>query len=197
LPLHHNHTLPLVDQVELFVKYGAHVLPHPAGETLATWWIGINDCGDAATNTTITDYNEFWEEQMNALFTSVAQATTSGRIHSHLFLNVPPKEREPSYLGDEVRSTAVIAQVQDFNTVFATSIEKFKKDHPQVAVLSYDAHAFFNRVLDDPEKYGFGNVTGYCSCPDDQYFWWNNGHPTENLHKFLAKDIEQLLVTGI
>lgn len=110
---------------------------------------------------------------MDALFTSAAQATTAGGIHSHLFINVPPKEREPSYLGDEARSTAVVAQVQGFNTAFTASVEKFKKDHKHTTVLSYDAHAFFNRVLADPVKYGFGNITGYCTCPDDTYFWYS------------------------
>jgi hypothetical protein len=50
LPLHHNYTIPLVDQVAQYVKYASKVLPHPKGKTLTAWWIGINDTGDVLNN---------------------------------------------------------------------------------------------------------------------------------------------------
>ena len=53
LPLHHDFTVPLIDQVAQYVEYAADVLPHPEGETLTAWWIGINDTGDTVGNTTV------------------------------------------------------------------------------------------------------------------------------------------------
>jgi len=50
LPLHHNFTVPLVDQVNQWVTYASKVIPHPVGETLTAWWIGINDTGDSLGN---------------------------------------------------------------------------------------------------------------------------------------------------
>lgn len=46
LPLHHNFTVDLVDEVKQWVQFASHVVPHPAAETLVAWWIGINDTGD-------------------------------------------------------------------------------------------------------------------------------------------------------
>jgi len=53
LPLHHEFTIPLVDQVDQWITYGSRVIPHPSDETLTTWWIGINDTGDSNRNTTV------------------------------------------------------------------------------------------------------------------------------------------------
>jgi hypothetical protein len=50
LPLHHNFTVPLVDQVTQYLDFASHVLPHPAGKTITAWWIGINDTGDVVNN---------------------------------------------------------------------------------------------------------------------------------------------------
>ena len=49
LPLHHDFTVPLIDQVAQYVEYAADVLPHPEGETLTAWWIGINDTAYVST----------------------------------------------------------------------------------------------------------------------------------------------------
>ena len=53
LPLHHPFTLPLVDQVRQWAINAADVVPHPVGETLTTWWIGINDTGDTVGNASV------------------------------------------------------------------------------------------------------------------------------------------------
>jgi hypothetical protein len=50
LPLHHNFTVPLIDQVKQYITYASYVLPHPKGRTLTAWWIGINDTGDTIGN---------------------------------------------------------------------------------------------------------------------------------------------------
>lgn len=95
LPLHHNYTVPLVDQVNQWVAYASVVLPHPPRETLTTWWIGINDTGDTTTNTTvrligvevinmhdcesiqITNFTAFWEEEMGSYFKAVVSIDIS------------------------------------------------------------------------------------------------------------------------
>lgn len=45
--------MPLVDQVQQWAANAASVVPHPAGATLATWWIGINDTGDTVGNASV------------------------------------------------------------------------------------------------------------------------------------------------
>ena len=63
LPLHHNFTIDLVDEVKQWVSYASNVVPHPAAETLVAWWIGINDTGDTLHNTTVCTYSSDLEEQ--------------------------------------------------------------------------------------------------------------------------------------
>jgi len=48
LPLHHNITTPLVDQVRQFVDNNVlSIIPKkPDSARLTAWWIGINDTGD-------------------------------------------------------------------------------------------------------------------------------------------------------
>lgn len=93
LPLHHNFTVDLVDEVKQWVQFASHVVPHPAAETLVAWWIGINDTGDtlnrnvcapascspdrpAYTRTaqlTETEFKAFWEQEMQSLFGAVVR----------------------------------------------------------------------------------------------------------------------------
>ena len=54
LPLHHNFTIDLVDEVKQWATFASDVVPHPANETLTAWWIGINDTGDSFRNSTVS-----------------------------------------------------------------------------------------------------------------------------------------------
>lgn len=42
-----------------------------------------------------------------------------------------------------------------------------------MTVLSFDAHAWFSRVLDTPAQHGFTNITGFCECTDPGFFWFS------------------------
>jgi len=76
LPLHHNFTVPLVDQVTQWVTYAKDVIPHPVKNTLTAWWIGINDTGGTVSNTTITDWTAFWNAE-EGLFWSIRSVSAS------------------------------------------------------------------------------------------------------------------------
>uniref|UniRef100_A0A8H7Y3P1 Carbohydrate esterase family 16 protein n=1 Tax=Psilocybe cubensis TaxID=181762 RepID=A0A8H7Y3P1_PSICU len=156
LPLHSNFTVPLVDQVKQWLEFAADIIPHPVDQTLTTWWIGINDTGDTLNNSTITDFNEFWEVEMSSYFNAVQSATNRG-LRTHLFINVPPEERSPSSLGNSTKASLVQTHINEFNAILANHISVFKASNP---VMSFDAHAWFNKVLDNPIPYGFTNTTG-------------------------------------
>ena len=57
LPLHHNFSVDLVDQVRQWALYASDVVPHPPEETLTAFWIGINDTGDTLQNTTVRPFD--------------------------------------------------------------------------------------------------------------------------------------------
>jgi len=193
LPLHHTFTTPLVNQVQQWVQFAADVIPHPSGETLTTWWIGINDTGDTLNNATILDFNAFWELEMTSYFNAVQQATDKG-LRTHLFLNVPPEERAPGSLGSATKAALLKEHIDEFNTILAEHIADFETANPDTTVMTFDAHTFFNTVLDSPTEFGFTNITGFCTCADPAgFFWFNTGHPTERVHKLLAGAIDAQL----
>ncbi|KAJ7288258.1 putative lysophospholipase [Mycena rebaudengoi] len=201
LPLHHDYTVPLVDQVNQWLTYASNVIPHPSGETLTAWWIGINDTGDTVSNASITDFPAFWETEMTSYFKAVQKAHDNG-LQTHLFINVPPEERAPGTLGSATKAAAMKTHIMQFNTILTNHVTMFKAANPgkscptnsTATVMTFDAHAWFNSVLDSPSTFGFTNVTGFCTCANPSgFFWYNTGHPTERVHKLLASAIEAQL----
>lgn len=96
-------------------------------------------------------------------------------LHKHLFLNVPPEERSPSSNGDPTKAAAQKAHIDMFNAAIEKHTRAFATSNPGktfmrvwfvsetllgVTVLTFDAHKWFNTVLDDPSSYGFSNTTG-------------------------------------
>jgi hypothetical protein len=193
LPLHHNFTIPLVDQVKQWATYAADVIPHPADETLTTWWIGINDTGDTVTNTTISDFTTFWNVEMASYFNAVQDATNGG-LRTHLFINIPPEERAPGSINSPTKAALLKEHITEFNTVLAAHVSAFENANPGTRVMTFDAHSWFNNVLDNPRSFGFTNTTGFCTCAQPTgFFWYNTGHPTEKVHELLALAIEDEL----
>ncbi|KAI0322350.1 hypothetical protein OF83DRAFT_1049465 [Amylostereum chailletii] len=193
LPLHHNFTVPLVDQVTQWVQYASEVIPPTSDDArLTAWWIGINDTGDVL-GMNITDFDAFWEAEMTSYFDAVENAYTHGLRGAHLFLNVPPEDRAPGHL-NTTNAAPEKQRVTEFNAALNTHLATFASGHPDLAVFAFDAHAWFTTVLDNPSTYGFGNVTGYCECTNTSYFWYNSGHPTERVHRLLADAISAQLM---
>ncbi|KAF7365144.1 Carbohydrate esterase family 16 protein [Mycena venus] len=190
LPLHHNFTIPLVDQVNQWVTYASKVIPHPTAETLTAWWIGINDTGDTLGNASIVSFPAFWEQEMASYFTTVQKAHDNG-LKTHLFINVPAEDRSPSIVDDPVKSATMKTHLSQFNSILANHVTAFKAANADATVMTFDSNAWFNMVLDSPAEFGFTNTTGFCTCADPAgFFWYNTGHPTERVHRLLADAIE-------
>ncbi|KAF9498977.1 putative lysophospholipase [Pleurotus eryngii] len=195
LPLHHDFTIPLADQVKQWASFVSKVLPKPPAETLTAWWIGLNDTGDTLNNATISDFTAFWRTEIESLFRSVNQAYEGGLSGAHLFINVPPEGRSPAHVGSSTGVT-LKGHIDLFNEVLSEHVDKFAATHPSASILRFDANAWFNEVLDHHEEYGFKNVTGFCHCPESGYFWYDSSHPTERVYELLADAIKRHLQEG-
>ncbi|KAH9846362.1 hypothetical protein C2E23DRAFT_582601 [Lenzites betulinus] len=190
LPLHHNFTIDLVDEVNQWAAYASDVVPHPPAETLVAWWIGINDTGDTLNlNLTEAGYKAFWELEMQSLFGAVQKAYDNDLRGTYLFFNVPPMERSPDHIGTAIAPTYK-QNILDYNAALAAHTAAFAQAHRDVTVLSFDAHTWFNTILDTAPEHGFKNITGFCECKDPDFFWFNTGHPTEHVHRLLAQAVE-------
>ena len=80
---------------------------------------------------------------------------------TYLFINVPPLDRSPGALAQDAAARATYAQhIAAYNAALAAHTAAFADAHGDVTVLSFDANAWFGRVLDDAGSFGFTNVTG-------------------------------------
>ncbi|KAJ7147031.1 hypothetical protein C8R43DRAFT_1129820 [Mycena crocata] len=209
LPLHHDYTVPMVQQVNQWLDYASKVIPHPGGQTLTAWWIGINDTGDTLGNASISDFNAFWEREMRSYFHAVQKAHDNG-LHTHLFINVPAEDRNPATVGSASKSAEMKTHILEFNTILANHVAAFKAANTDATVMTFDSNAWFNHVLNSPNEFGFTNVTGFCTCADPSGFFWysewlartlcpgrrssaDSGHPTERVHLLLAEAVEAKL----
>ncbi|RAH74351.1 SGNH/GDSL hydrolase family protein [Aspergillus aculeatinus CBS 121060] len=204
-PLHHNYTVSLVNQVTQFTTYGQPVLSRhiSAPQTLVAIWIGINDIGDSAKYA--VDFPAFYDTLITTLFASVQEIYAQG-YRSYLFVNLPPLDRTP---GNQALSQPYpnATQVAWYNDALARHAAAFHRNHTDTAVHLFDAHRTLSEIMDHPAAYGIVNTTNFCpgydqpdiawnyrayGCPTplEEYFWFNSGHLTSNVHRILADVLE-------
>jgi len=199
LPRHHNFTTSLVEQVAQWATFASDVLPHPEDETLTFWWIGINDTGDTLNNASITDFAAFWETEMIAYFNAVQMAFDNG-LQNHVFINVPPEDRSPSSLGDATNAAELKENIALFNAALLNHTAAFAAQNPDANVMNFDSNAVFSNILNNPAEFGFTNITGFLTSPDaskEGFFWYNDGHPTQAVHKLVAEALRSQLEAAV
>ncbi|EJU02931.1 hypothetical protein DACRYDRAFT_127577 [Dacryopinax primogenitus] len=190
---HHPFTLQMVDSVGQWAKYAARVLDLGGEHTLVAWWIGINDTGDSAGFTNITDWRAYWEEEMQYYFRAVSLVHSHG-LKNHFFINVPPEERSPAWVNGNPGAPTLKQHIELYNEVLAEAVKSWERETPGVNAFLFDAHGWWNELLNNYGQYGFENITGHCQCTDDTYFWYNTGHPDEKVHKLLAGEMDRQLL---
>ncbi|KAJ5938555.1 hypothetical protein N7466_001689 [Penicillium verhagenii] len=207
-PLHHNYTVPFVDQIKQYATYGHSTLSKflTTSETLVAVWIGINDVGDSAKYA--VDFPTFYANLTNTLFNSVDTLYDLG-YRSYLIMNLPPMDRDPDNVGSSY-STPNVTQVAWYNAALTERAGKFGEEKKDVEIQVFDAHARLSWILDHPSEFGIVNTTDYCAgydqpdiawnykaygCPTplDEYFWYNTGHMTSHTHRLLASELEKWL----
>ncbi len=104
--------------------------------------------------------------------------------------------------GSTVVSDTATALVRSYNAALDQMLDGFS----DIEIIRFDTFALLDKVVADPGKYGFENVTEPCYsgfvAPDDgtqsvcdfpaKYLFWDVEHPTEAFHRVLA---DQLIKT--
>lgn len=204
LPLHHNYTIPLVNQTQQYLTWADPVLvgegPGSGEEldrsrALVAVWIGINDINDSLSyKPTNVTFAEFWSEIIGTLFAESVRPLADAGYQNFLFLNLPPLDRTAANQGlDEADRKPNKTQVDMWNEILEDHRAIFADERRAdgVTALLYDANTFLNGVMDDPGRYEITNLT-YCPAymqldaltdpskygcqPLDEYFWYNSGH---------------------
>ncbi len=131
------------------------------------------------------DFKAFWELEMQSLFGAVVRTkpltsaavplfANAGHISTpspqqnaydhylrgtYLFITLPPLERSPDHIGTSI-APLYKQNIIDYNTALLKHTTRFAATHRDVNVLTFDAHAWFNEILDTAPDYGFTNITG-------------------------------------
>ncbi|GME48479.1 lysophospholipase a [Neofusicoccum parvum] len=189
LPLHHNYTVPLDDQVKQWDLYAREVLDHESADTLVAFWIGINDINDSAKFTNVS-FAAWYETLATKWFESV--------------MLPPPLEKTASNLvsSNPLPNAAMMGQ---WNAAVQAQASAFQARHNDSRTAVFDTYAFLNGVLADAARYGIYNTTSYCQSyaqadilwnyagygcqPISEYFWFNSGHITFTVHEIIADEV--------
>jgi len=214
LPLHHNFTVPLVDAITQWSTFARPVIPVNLAKALVTVFIGINDISDSDNfvfpTENATSFPSFYSEIIATEFEAIEKIYDAG-YRSYLFMGLPPLERTPGNVPPNPNPLPNITMVNEYNTALNVAAQEFSIKHQDVHTLFFDTHSFLSGILDDPEKWGIRNTTGFCpnfDAPDiatnfaaygclpiPEYFWYNDGHITFKIHEFLAGAVKNFLIS--
>ncbi|MCU0550370.1 MAG: SGNH/GDSL hydrolase family protein [Leptolyngbya sp. Prado105] len=155
-------------------------------------WAGANDyLGSQSTNPTAPIEN----------LMQAAKTLINAGAKNLMVANLPSLGELPNPRRNRSVADALNALTDAHNTLLATSLQALEQSTgSDVHLMLFDVHAVFHRVLADPEKFGFTNVTdaemavlanlrGYT----EEFFFWDGVHPTTTAHLILAKEAVSLL----
>ncbi|KAF7306213.1 Carbohydrate esterase family 16 protein [Mycena indigotica] len=205
--------LPYADFVQTLPDQIAQLKTWDAGQDRRRWnsenalfsiWLGINDI-DLSWATDV-DHPRSFNEAVDCTILYACSNSRCPFLHhlylplsdfgarNLLFINVPPLQRAPG-MNDASHSAAnrtfEAKIIQNYNAQLSAAAHHFAASNRGVSIWEYDAHAAFNRVLDNPAGYGFNDTSG-----DDGkagQFWYNWLHPVSAAQVVVGREIGQLL----
>src|SRR5437588_5637725 len=156
------------------------------------WGVG-NDLFDDQSMTNVSN-------TANRVGVLIQRLATAG-ARNFLVPNVPPLGAVPNSFGDPNRVALLDLDSaiyrNDLKSVIATTKSTLASGGITIQVSTFDVWLDVIRVLGQPSKYGFINVTdsaqGNSSVNPDQYLFWDDIHPTTAGHHQLANEANRLL----
>ncbi|KAI9490401.1 SGNH hydrolase-type esterase domain-containing protein [Zychaea mexicana] len=175
--------------------------PRDPSTTLYTIWVGINDINLTAD---WLDTDELDRKLLEHYKSLVEYLVTQQNARQFVLIMVPPIDRSPYWLrqGPDAVNRAR-QRVHAYNKKLASLVKRLRSKTPGHFYL-FDAWSTFTHILDHPGDYGLSDVTDY--CPDwsnpiqnhcasfEQYFWYNDLHPTYRIHQYVAQDVYNYLL---
>ncbi|KXN86893.1 hypothetical protein AN958_09488 [Leucoagaricus sp. SymC.cos] len=149
-----------------------------AENALFVTWVDINDCG--TPNVDIPTH-------INKLL-GVQQKLYDAGARNFLLFGIPPLHRSPAgkfSFSSSGRCGFRRERADLWNSLLGKEIENFAILHEDVTASLFSPATTFNRLLDDPTRFGF-DVNGAT-------IWADHIHPTSRAHDFLAADLARFL----
>lgn len=79
-----------------------------------------------------------------------------------------------------------------FNASLHSMVAALSAADPGLNLIEFDTFALFNSIVNDPQAYGFSNVTqpclsGFAVCANPaEYLFWDSVHPTTQAHQLIG-----------
>ncbi|CAE6449682.1 unnamed protein product [Rhizoctonia solani] len=115
--------------------------------SLFVFWIGINDLAYISGEKSI-------KERLVELFSCVQTAYNTG-ARAFLFIDIPPINRAPLIVKDEISSRKVVLGCNLWNEKLNEMAQQFSKEHVDSSCFQYSSFRLLTNILDDPTEYGF------------------------------------------
>jgi phospholipase/lecithinase/hemolysin len=170
----------------------------PNASTLYVVLAGANDLLQGQTNMSVP---------VNSLQTSINSLISKG-ARNFLVINLPPLGDTPRYNKTASDMSTYNARSQQYNSALAAMVASTHTSHPTTTFYQYDLTALFNQALANPALFGLVNTTN-SSAPGlepgdtsydtsqevpnpNQYLFWDDVHPTANVHAILGRRVLDL-----
>jgi outer membrane lipase/esterase len=167
---------------------------NPSPNALFILWAGANDYLIQPTEKRATNTQIVVNNLSNAITTLINKGARNIIVPNLPDLGKTPQERSQ---GTADTTTALI---KSHNTNLNSALQEIAKNH-NINIVPLDINALFNEVIDQPERYGLTNINDpcfdqqagtICSNPDE-YLFWDQVHPTDRGHQFIAEYTEAVL----
>lgn len=153
----------------------------PAG-TLVVVWGGANDVINATSSadvsTAVANEN-----------TAIGRLITAGATDL-LVVNLPPLGEIPRFNGSTTTSVPFNAASTAFNSGLKAALDAIPAAST-LHIFQLDVFTLFNTVIAAPATYNLVNVTGSSQLDltvnPDTYFFWDDLHPTTEVHHLIAE----------
>lgn len=163
-------------------------------------WIGANDLFNG-TNTPAKTVKTIIEN----LETGVSDLVRTGARYITLATS-PNLARTPFAQSSDTPVSETAALVERFNTRLKTAIADWQTTYKRADLLVADVFPRGEAIANNPAAYGFTNTsTAYLkdlepvdpNANPDEYFFWDQVHPTTRAHSLYAQVFEDTIVNGI
>ena len=180
--------------------------PPDLGDQIADWQEEHSSASPQSLFTVWAGANDFLLFDSTDAQTSVSnimdgfETLAADRVTRILILNLPDLGLTPYFLSESAETrTEASSYSLDFNQDLAESLVSFSGNHPGVVIYFLNIYDLFEKLISDPQKFGFQNSCeispdfGVDYRNDGGYVFWDGVHPTTQAHEILAQKASNLL----
>lgn len=187
-----------IQQVDSWIDIGKKANGYAPGKSLFYLMIGAND---------LINYDLSPDQSVLDIERGLRKLLVAG-ARKIVISNLPDITRAPAF---RIRrdSAVIAARVSEFNARLSQLVGRLKADYPSNVAL-FDANAFFNQIVDAPEREGFSDAEQSClqidsnsplnylvnqsrhaNCTADTFVFWDMLHPTTRMHEKISQAMQE------